>query len=262
MHQEIFLTYLYCFCDQPVELPAFSFERPLQLLPVGKNYAVIENVSSKDFSELALQKNMAEMDWLLPKVNLHESVVQDLMNKATVLPIKFATIFSTDNNIVELYNANKADYEDNFKKLKGKQEWGIKVYSAADDSWLLQQANDKEINEAKEMLASATPGKAFLMKKKIQGLINRKKSEINKTLGSELYRALKTGTVESLQKSILPAQTDTDNDSKLILNSVFLLEKGAVEQWLANIQNVETELGNDKIVFDVTGPWPPYHFVG
>lgn len=261
MHQEIFLTYLYCFCDKAVTLPPSGFERSIELLPVGNHFAVIENVSTKEFSESALQSNMSDMNWLLPKVNLHESVAQDLMEKTTILPIKFATIFSSEANLQELYNSNKNNYEENFSKLQHKQEWGVKVYSGADESWLLERTDDEEIKQAKALLETASPGKAFLMKKKIKSLINKKKTELNKALGTELYQAIKTGSFESLQKSILPAQSNDSNEKKLILNGVFLLEETEVKPWLEHLEQVEKSLENNEIVFDVTGPWPPYHFV-
>lgn len=258
MEQGDFLIYLYCLCEDQPKLPSISFNQNIKVLPFNDFFAIIELVPTNDFGELPLQKNITNMEWLIPKVNIHEGVIQQLMEETTVLPVKFATIFSQKNSLYALLQANKEKYATNFEKLRNKEEWGVKIFNISDDTWLLQNTDDQEILAMQEAIDIASPGKAFLMKKKLTSLVNAKKNLLYKKAGNELYKNLKIHTVESIQKSILPAQRSTE---KMMLNAVFLLEKEEVPTWVQQIENMEAMMGNKTLDINVTGPWPPYHFM-
>ena len=47
-------------------------------------FAVLSDVSLKEYSEAALDKNMTDMTWLVPRAKRHEEVIEFVMTHATL----------------------------------------------------------------------------------------------------------------------------------------------------------------------------------
>ena len=50
----------------------------------------------------------------------HEKIIESLMEKYTVLPVKFHTVFKDKISAINAFQKHYSDFEDNIKKLKNK----------------------------------------------------------------------------------------------------------------------------------------------
>lgn len=58
----------------------------------------------------------------------HSKVLGDLFEETTVIPVKFGTTVSQAADLVAMIDADREQLEDEFRKLKGHLEVGIKIY--------------------------------------------------------------------------------------------------------------------------------------
>ncbi len=222
-------------------------------------YAVVSNVSTDEFSEENLKRNLADLEWIKVKANIHEKAIEGIMKNTCVIPFKFATLFNTESNLKTMLGAHLERFKDILKKLEDKEEWGVKIYCnpgklkenlIQEDEQLLNI--DKEIN-------SSLPGKAYLLKKKKEELLN---IAVNKKLneyGQVSFDRLKEKSTEARINKLLPKEVTERND-EMILNSVFLINKDKVGDFLNIVDNLKTKYIDKGLFFDCTGPWPPYNF--
>jgi hypothetical protein len=118
---------------------------------------------------------------------------------------------------------------------------------------------DKELLNIDKEINSASPGKAFILKKKKDELIN---ASINKKLndyGQLIFERLNQHSIQSCINKLLPREV-TERKEEMILNSAFLIKKNKVESFI-EAENALKEIFQEMGFFlDFTGPWPPYNF--
>ncbi len=274
------LIYLYCITDKLPKLSRPGIEtqagsRPLLDGLAGKEaedlidsiyfisclsfYAVVSNVSTDEFSEENLKKNLADLEWIKHKAGIHEKVIETVMKSFCVIPFKFGVIFNTEENLKVMLKERISKFKDTLKYLADKEEWGVKIYCDIDklkENLILEDKGllniDKEIN-------SCQPGKAYILKKKKVELVN---TSVNKKLndyGQLIFEKLKQHTIESRINKLLPKEV-TERKEEMILNAVFLVKKGKVGNFI-EAENALKEIFEEMGLFlDCTGPWPAYNF--
>jgi len=122
------LIYLYCVTDETPDLRAITSLVHLYWIAHRDLCAVVGNVPELEFNEVALHQNVNNMEWLKLKVMFHEGVIENVMKRQTVVPFKFATIFRNHNSLTTCLEHNYNHLQTMLLNLKGREEWGVKVY--------------------------------------------------------------------------------------------------------------------------------------
>jgi len=80
--------YIYCLTSLPVTLPhaMIGIDGVHEVYSVEQEgiFAVLNDVSLKEYSEAALDKHMTDMAWLIPRAKRHEEVIEFVMTHATL----------------------------------------------------------------------------------------------------------------------------------------------------------------------------------
>ncbi len=254
------LLYLYCVTKD--SLPSYDFADlgvKVELVYFQGTYAVISSVSPEDFSEINLKRHLTDMSWVERNIRLHEKVIEKIMKEQTVLPFKFGTVFECKANVEKLLKANNLEFKTVLDFLEGKEERGLKIYCSSEyfkDT--LCSKNERIIAQDKEILA-AGPGKAFFLKKKkeeiVKDIINEKISEYTK----DCFERLKIVAVNAKINNILPKEV-TEKKEDMVLNAAFLISSKRIKEFENVISCLKAKYADKGLIFDCTGPWPPYNF--
>jgi len=287
------LIYLYCITDKVpklkeienlVDKPYFIYQQSL--------YAIVNKVKESEFAEENLKRNLADLEWIKTRASIHEKAIEGVMKNAGVIPFKFATLFNTESNLKTMLSQHLEEFKDILIKLEDKEEWGVKIYcnSGKLKESLMQEDEqllniDKEINgsttsfdklrtspersrgtltidpERSRRVNSPGPGKAYLLKKKKEELLNIAVNKKFNEYGQISFDRLRERSQEAGINKLLPKEVTERND-EMILNSVFLINKDKVEDFLNIVDDLRVEYTDKGLFFDCTGPWPPYNFCG
>lgn len=254
------LIYLYCLTNR---IPKLKETEDLvdntRFLYYQGLYAVVSNVSTDEFSEENLKKNLANLEWIKEKANVHEKVIEAVMKNSCVIPFKFGAIFNTEENLKIMLKEHISEFKDTLNYLEGKEEWGVKIYCDIDKLKENLIREDKGLLNIDKEINSASPGKAFILKKKKVELVN---TSVNKKLndyGQLIFERLNKHSIDSRINKLLPKEV-TERKDEMILNSAFLIKKDKVENFMeaeSALKEIFEEMG---FFLDCTGPWPPYNF--
>ena len=256
------LLYLYCVTKEKPS--SCNFEEPgIKVRPVffSGTYALISSVSPDDFSEANLKKHLADMGWVEKNIRLHEKVIEEIMKDQVVLPFKFGTVFESEANVEKLLKKNNAEFKAVLTILEGKEEWGLKIYcNSAYFRDALCSENERIKEKDKEIIA-AGKGKAYFLKKKkdeiIKDIINEKISEYTR----DCFERLKVTAADTKINNILPKEV-TEKDEDMVLNAAFLINNKRIKEFENVLAYLKTKYADKGLIFDCTGPWPPYNFCG
>ena len=257
------LLYLYCVTsDKPdVNKTAEGIDDPFYI-NFNDLYAIVSYVSSDDFSNEHLEKNLSDLAWLEKKALLHDKTINNIMkgnNISALVPFKFATVFFDEESLNSFLNKYYDALKTNLDFLKNKEEWGAKIYY---DKNLLKNdllENDPEIKEIEIKINVSTPGKAFFMKKKKLELLENLLHEKAKKYGNECYQDFKNISFQTKIKN-LQAKELTGKENEMILNAVFLVDKSNILFFHDIVSDLKKRFESKGFEIDCTGPWPTYNF--
>jgi len=254
------LIYLYCITkDKP---SSYNFEDlgiKTRSVFFSGTYAIVSEVSPDDFSEDNLKKHLADMGWVEKNIRLHEKVIERIMNDQAVLPFKFGTVFENEANVEKLLKTNNSEFKAVLTLLDDKKEWGLKIYCNSGYFKDALCAENERIKEKDKEIMGAGKGTAYFLKKKkdeiIKDIINEKISEYTK----DCFERLKITAVDTKINKILPKEV-TEKKEDMVLNAAFLINNKRIKEFESVLVYLKAKYTDKGLIFDCTGPWPPYNF--
>jgi hypothetical protein len=253
------MTLIYCYgvVEKEIELDLKGFESEnIYLIPFKDIIAVVSDVSEANFSQEQIDKNIKNMKWLAEYGQIHESVVDLVMQKTTIIPMKFCTIFDDKENVESMLEERYADFKFNLKNLKDKAEIGIKVYFDAEPLKQKILEESAEIKELEKAAEKKSKGAAYFDKQKIDMLIKDKLQQKLAGNRTEIFNKIKALAEDSKENELLNKKL-TKKD--MMLNAVFLINKNGLDQFKNNVEKIKSESKDFEL--EVYGPFPCYNFV-
>lgn len=263
------LLYLYCLFKGPASLSSqkgIDGVNTIFVLCYQDLCALVSRVPTHAYNEQTLNRQIEDLEWLIPQANRHEEIVRYAMGFHPVIPVKFGTLYASRERVLDVLRNGYDEFDAFLDFIRDKEEWGIKVYTdegvdkkttvgreggLAPTNVLIEQL-DKEI-------ASAPLGKAYLLQKKRENLIRQQSTGVLNNLSNQLYQQMLSYAVEGRRNKLLSKQA-TGKAVDMLLNATFLLPTREVETFKEKVEALAATSEYDALSFEISGPWPCYNF--
>jgi hypothetical protein len=212
--------------------------------------AIVSEVPLAEFGEDALRRNLEELSWVAEKVRAHEDVLERAAREAPVVPLRFGTIYRSLDGLRELLTQDRGQLATTLEELRGKREWG--VTSVIDRERLSQavHASDPRAAQLAEAAEGKPTGTAYLGRKRLERHLGARADELatrltvtaHDRLTAVAHRAVREGSTQ--------------------LKGAYLVEEARDGEFRRVLEELGREYEPFGIRFELTGPWPPYSFVG
>ncbi len=235
--------YIYCFIKEKdgVNLSSSSFAgiiSPVYTMPYKEISAVVSNTDVYEFDPT--RKNILN----------HQRVITKVMEKYTVIPVAFGTVANNKQEIENIIVTNYDELLHQLEFLENKSEVGLKVRWT--DEFFNEDIESEEISRLKKKI-DGKEEEEVLPEKILLGQLVQKSVESKKEQYLEdIYEKLSKLAVSSKQKDGISI--------KSVFTASFLVKDEESEQFDLEVEKIY-EKYKDKLIFDYTGPWPPYNFV-
>ena len=260
--------YLYCIRSQtakPIEVvKTISGEGKVYIISYNDIEAVVSEVDLNEFGSEEIQKKAEEdLNWIKEKAQIHEYVIEQVMrvgpNLISVIPMKFGTIFKTEESLKECLRKNYQQFKDSLEKLKGKQEWGVKIYLKENIFRKTIEDKNEAVLAKKKEIESLPKGMAFFTQKQIGEIVNQEKDKELDRITEEIYESL--GQLAfSKNKSKLLEKDFTGMLEEMLLNAFYLIEESKLASFQKKVGELKEKYNSLGFKVEVSGPWPSYHF--
>ena len=205
---------------------------------------VVREVPQSEFGEDVLATHLNDRGWLERTVADHQSVVRRLLAAATVVPLRFGSLHR-DTAAVEGFLAEHRDeFVAALDRVRGRVELGVKLWVAApaDEAEGRRPATGREYlerrREAREHAATA-------------------RAALDETLRAVHARLLAVSEAGVLNRS---QPRELTGDSRVMaMNAAYLVDADD-DSLFSEVEHLRR--AHPGLVFEVTGPWAPYNFVG
>lgn len=254
--------YVYGVISWSVEVPVtagIEEGRPTAFIPEGPIMAVASPVSLAVFDSEPLRRNMEDPRWLAEKVCQHEAVVEAMMARGPVLPMKFCTIFRSPDAVRRMLREHAPRFQEALDFVRDKEEWGVKgfVNPAALRGAVLR--NDPPLLALSRQATVKPPGQAFFLKRKIEEGASLKSLDREQELAHDAREAIRGTVVDLTEPS--PGLPQTREGNRMLFNLACLIRREGVETFLLVVERWNRGHREEGFSLVASGPWPPYHFV-
>ncbi|MCG2725111.1 MAG: GvpL/GvpF family gas vesicle protein [Elusimicrobia bacterium] len=263
--------YLYCLREKTENSPGISIkgidgEEEVFTIPYKELEAVVSNVSLEEFGSEEIQKKSQEdLKWIKEKALAHERVIEEAMkNKdkvSSVIPMRFGTIFKEKTSLEETLYKGYAKAKENLDKIRGKQEWSVKIYLK--DMWKLEQTvkeKNETIKEKEKEMASLPEGMAFFMEEELRKLIGEETDKEVNNIADEVFKALGKQSGACVKSKILGKEL-TGKSEPMVSNAAYLVSEEKIGGFKKEIENLNQKMPAKGVYLECGGPWPAYNFV-
>ena len=208
----------------------------------GDIWAVVADAPLDRFSGDRLENDLQDIEAISRHAVAHASVIEFFFRRAPVIPLKMFTLFSADEKAREHLLGRRARLRKLFGELRGLEEWGVRIIAG------------EVVAEGARSLKS---GRDYLQIKK--NLKDQAAAPPRATV-KQAKNALKSLTV--IASKVLPeAFPPPGRGRPFVTGASVLVKTTRRDRWRKEVARLTRALAQHGHLLEVSGPWPPYHFV-
>lgn len=252
---------VYCVADQTDSaingIVGMDGEHHLYAIRHGDLYAMVSDVNLDEYGEDSIAEKSEDIEWLKEKAQIFMDIILEISNNFNVIPMKFLTIFKTEDRVKGIIDDNLGQFHSNLKKIKDREELSVKIY--CDNKIFKDKIMSEEIKAFEKTLIGKPKGAAFFLKKKFETSLDEKMQNKICKEANGLADELKPLAVDMKSNKLL-AKEITGIEIPMILNCAFLVDLKEKENFVRVVERQKAS--NEDIGFSIefSGPWPPYDF--
>ena len=231
--------YAYCISEKQAFPELARHRKPIPLesvLGVSGNQVFLYPAS--DLAIVVSEHNPAENMNQKAGVD-HARVIADCFKHATVLPFRFGTVFQDDESLRKSIRSNQRQFQSNLERLHGKTEMHLKIH--VDDC----------CRELDKHISLEGVGKEYLSNLRESATRQRERQTRARAVSFQMHRMF-----SPLDEEVSCRLTES---GKMILDIAHLIDRKCVERYQNKFTTTSAMMRECQL--QISGPWPPYHFV-
>lgn len=214
--------------------------------------AAVGTVGLDEFGDLALRRNLEDLDWLSDKARAHDAVVSGIARFGPVIPVRMATVYFDDDRVRQVLTNRHDAFDAVLHRVSGRAELGVKGY--ADPKGIAVQEN-----QSADSGSGRRSGTAYLARRRRELASEEEGDRFAAGEADRIHRTLLRCAVDGKRKPALDKSL-SNRAGWTVLNGTYLVDEGLVDLFMETVTALEKTTA--RITLEVTGPWPPYSFAG
>jgi hypothetical protein len=244
----------------PLQLEGIVRDAPVQRLVRDNLVAFVSTVPTSQFGASELRSALADAEWLRGRIFAHEKILKELRSSYGVVPFRFCTIYRNAALLLNALARHRAELDQAIDRVGDASEWGVKLYYDPEALRCQVEVASKAIRQLRETLTGASPGAQFFLRKKYDRALDAEVAASIAVCVEHSRRCLDEcarGAAEIQVQS--PAEHGWSE--AMVMNAAYLVDKGALGGFQRALAALRAEFAEPAFSYELTGPWPPYHFV-
>jgi hypothetical protein len=213
--------------------------------------AIVSTVPLAEFGEEAIGENLRDPAWLEQGVRAHEAVLERALGAAAVVPFRFGTIYRDESRVRRMLADEGKSLADALDRVRGKVEFGVKGFLVEPVAATSGPRSERE----------ASAGRRYLEGKQQARRLAEEQEALRGRYANEAHGRLAAAADEAVANPLQPREV-SGRDADMFLNGAYLVATERQEEFRAAVSGLDGDFGADGARFDLTGPWPPFNFVG
>ena len=216
--------------------------------------ALVSLVPAGVYEEQPLEEHFKDPCWLAIRVERHNRVLLEVLERAVVAPCRFGTLFRSLASVRALMARHRRLLKRVFRRLQDRAEWSVKAYVAPS----LRQGDGKGCTNANTQGSGGHRGQgaAYLL-----GLVRERVAgrEASQRVRDHAKRIIARLSLFAEDMVLLPLRNPEDGKGMIFLNLACLVRRSNDRAPLAALRKL-ADKEKDDLALSWSGPWPAYSF--
>ncbi|GAA5022736.1 GvpL/GvpF family gas vesicle protein [Actinopolymorpha pittospori] len=222
--------------------------RPIEVVPADDLAVATAEVPVAGFRTSGDEPDLSADGWLREAVQAHERVVERLCAAGTTLPFRFGALYPSRGDARTIVVTHARELRAELDRLDAAAEWGVK-------GRVTEAEPEREREETRP--GEAGGGTSWMLRRREEAAAREEARELNARMAKALDDSLSLHARESLVR----AASRPEDPAGLVFDAVYLVPHAAEDDFDAALQAVAERYAGAGLRLEVSGPWPPYHFV-
>ncbi|HJR63940.1 MAG TPA: GvpL/GvpF family gas vesicle protein [Gemmatimonadaceae bacterium] len=238
-------------------------ESRVTLVTEGELGALVSELDAAAYAAARVEALVADVGWLSPRAVAHDAVLSWASARGAVIPLKMLTLFSTRDAVRDMLRSRSGEMRETLARVAPGEEYAVRVFRLAGALSEHLAELSARVRELETAAAAANPGQRYLLERKLE---SERATEIRRVV-SEVVRdvqgALADAALDSAREPPprpLVGESGEESEGTAVLNGFFLVPRGGADTFHDTLRRLARRHEQHGFRFEVTGPWPPYHF--
>jgi hypothetical protein len=213
-----------------------------------ERWLVVSDVPLARYGDVAIERGLRDLDWVASVAMAHEAVIERFRSAEAVVPMKLFTIFTSDERAVSTLGRTRRRLDALLDRVAGRDEWGLR---------LVVDTRAAAPRAATPRALRPASGTTFLQAKKAERDAASATRRDATRVAAEIYRDVAGEADAARRRALSSAEAAT-----WALDAAFLVRRSRARAFRAAVARAGRRYAGDGYRLTLTGPWPPYTFVG
>jgi hypothetical protein len=220
---------------------------------------VVSELAAADYADERLDARLSDLAWVGERGVAHERVLDWFTDRGPVVPLSLFSLHRSEDRLRERFAPEEERLLALLERLRGRREWGIKLWRRDEELRANIDTLSPTLKAHAAELERASPGKRFLMEKRMEQLRTEELRTVARRVAHQSYAMLQESAERATTIPIPPAGADSGR--ALVLHAAFLVTEQGFGEFQQRVTRIAHEFSGFGFEVEFTGPWPPYHFV-
>jgi hypothetical protein len=230
---------------------------PVRMVSDGALAALVSDVDAAAYTPEAITARAGDAAWLTPRAVAHDTVVTWASDRGAVIPLPMWVLFDDDPRLCAMLAERGDELRAALDRVAGAREYGVRVSADAAALATAADALDPTLAALARDAAAASPGQAYLLRRKLDEARRAARRDVAERLAREIHESLAARARATVPRVATQATPQPD----VLLNAAYLVADDALDAFRAALTALVERHRAAGVRFDFTGPWPAYNFV-
>jgi gas vesicle protein GvpL/GvpF len=217
-------------------------------------HAVFTPVNASEFSQDVIDRRAGDLEWLGAIGYRHQAVMAELMKKTTIVPLRAFTLFSSEEALRSYLTEQRELLSKTLDRLDGKQEWTLRIELEPARWSEALTGRVASLRDLQNEIAATAPGKAFLLRKKL----DEEKKRASHAAEDDLVGEIEQAVMGKLGCETVAESRQRRDGAFPQINVLLNRDEESVLQELR--EELTARYQHEGVTLALSGPWPPYTF--
>lgn len=227
----------------------------LECLEHGDLAALISPVPLGEYDDERIREHLNDLAWVERTARAHEAVLDAALAEATVVPLRLCTIYRDRGGVQEMLATDRGQLAEAVGRLRGRSEWGVKVFASRD-----RLAEAARADDGGEDGGGRSDAAQYMQRKRDERALEERLDRAVAACAQECHARLEE-VAASARVNPLQRPEAHGREAAMVLNGVYLVADDERVAFRTAVDALRAEY--EPLGFDLeqTGPWPAYNFV-
>ncbi len=210
-------------------------------------------IQQADLAAIVSDSPSDQYDVTREYVTAHESVIEEAMRRADVLPVSFGTVANNDQEVQErLLQRESDELHRQLEHIRNRVELGVKALWEQNALFAQIAVEDPNIQALRDEIVGTTPEETYDIRLQLGEFIDAAIQDRREQDSANILDALSPLAVETRTNKLI---TDM-----MVVNASFLVDKNQIQAFTNGV-NALQQANAGRMTFQFVGPLPPYNFI-